>query len=135
MVLINDILDFSKIEAGKLEIENIDFDLFKLLADLSASMAYLAQKKNLELILDMNDLENIWIKGGSTRIRQIFTNLISNAIKFSTYGHVLIKVGLKDASGMGELLYASVKDTGIGIEKYKLVHLFESFSQTDSSTT
>lgn len=135
LVLINDILDFSKIEAGKLEIENIDFDLFKLLADLSASMAHLAQKKNLELILDMNDLENIWVKGDPSRIRQIFTNLISNAIKFSTHGHVLIKVGLKDASGMGELLYASVKDTGIGIEKHKLENLFESFSQADSSTT
>lgn len=135
LVLINDILDFSKIEAGKLEIEKIDFDLFKLLADLSASMAHLAQKKKLELILDMNDLENIWVRGDPSRIRQIFTNLISNAIKFSTHGHVLIKVGLKDASGMGELLYASVQDTGIGIEKHKLEHLFESFSQADSSTT
>jgi len=135
LVLINDILDFSKIEAGKLEIESIDFDLFKLLADLSASMAHLAQKKNLELILDMNDLDNIWVKGDPSRIRQIFTNLISNAIKFSNHGHVLIKVGLKDASGMGELLYASVQDTGIGIPSNKLAHLFDSFSQADSSTT
>jgi signal transduction histidine kinase/CheY-like chemotaxis protein len=135
LILINDILDFSKIEAGKLDLEIIEFDLRSMLSEFTVTMAYLVQDKGLELILDINELDVHWVKGDPGRIRQILTNLVSNAIKFTPNGEVVIKVGVKDAADMGLLLYGSVSDTGIGIPKDKQEALFESFSQVDSSTT
>jgi len=135
LILINDILDFSKIEAGKLDLEVIEFDLRSMLSEFTVTMAHLVHSKGLELILDINDLDINWVKGDPGRIRQILTNLVSNAIKFTENGEVLIKVGLKDAGVMGLVLYGSVSDTGIGIPKTKQATLFESFSQVDSSTT
>ncbi len=84
--LINDILDFSKIEAGKLELESLDFDVRALLGELVESVALQAQKKGLELILDVTQLEKPLVQGDPSRIRQIITNLISNAIKFTEQG-------------------------------------------------
>ncbi len=135
LVLINDILDFSKIEAGKLDLEIIEFDLRSLLSEFATTMAHLVQNKGLELILDVNAVQHRWVKGDPGRIRQIFTNLVSNAIKFTDEGEVVIRVGLKDAEGMGLVMYASVADTGIGIARGKQNILFDSFSQVDASTT
>ena len=135
LILINDILDFSKIEAGKLDLEEIEFDLRSLLSEFTVTMAHLVHNKGLELILDINDIEYSWVKGDPGRIRQILTNLVSNAIKFTEDGEVLIKVAVKDAGEMGLVLFAVVSDTGIGIPKSKQVTLFESFSQVDTSTT
>ena len=135
LVLINDILDFSKIESGKLDIESIDFNIRESLNDFFTSMVHLAEKKDIELVLDLSGLELEWIKGDPGRIRQILTNLVSNAIKFTASGHVLVKIGVKDVNEMGLILYGSVTDSGIGIEKEKLDGLFDSFSQVDASTT
>ncbi len=135
LILINDILDFSKIEAGKLDLEEIEFDLRSLLSEFAVTMAHLVHNKGLELILDMNAIECSWVKGDPGRIRQILTNLVSNAIKFTESGEVLIKVAVKDAGEMGLVLFAGVSDTGIGIPHSKQNSLFESFSQVDSSTT
>ncbi|MEY8205351.1 MAG: response regulator [Bermanella sp.] len=135
LILINDILDFSKIEAGKLDIEEIEFDLRSLLCEFTVTMAHLVHNKGLELVLDINDLECSWVKGDPGRIRQVLTNLVSNAIKFTEDGEILIKVAVKDAGDMGLVLFACVKDTGIGIPKAKQAILFESFSQVDASTT
>lgn len=135
LVLINDILDFSKIESGKLDIESIDFNIRHTLNEFFTSMVHLAENKDVELILDLSGLEIEWIKGDPGRIRQILTNLISNAIKFTSKGFILVKIGVKDVNDMGLILYGSVTDTGIGIQKDKLNGLFDSFSQVDASTT
>lgn len=135
LVLINDILDFSKIEAGKLDIQYIDFNLRSLLSDIVATLQHTNKDQNVEIILDINDLEIDWVKGDPARIRQIFTNLIANGLKFTDEGEVIIKVGLKDVPNVGMVLYSEVADTGIGISESQLNILFESFSQADISNT
>jgi signal transduction histidine kinase/CheY-like chemotaxis protein len=135
LTVINDILDFSKIEAGKLDIETLDFDLRSLLDDLAGNMAHLAQKKGLELILDIHHVPHRMVQGDPGRIRQVLTNLVSNAIKFTEEGEVVIKVKLENVGRMGLILYGSVSDTGIGIPKEKQAILFQSFSQLDDSST
>ncbi|NVK37243.1 MAG: response regulator [Gammaproteobacteria bacterium] len=135
LVLINDILDFSKIEAGKLDIQYIDFNLRKLLSEVVASVQHSNTNKDVEIILNLNDLESNWVKGDPARIRQIFTNLIANGLKFTDEGEVIIKAGLKDVPGTGFILYGSVTDTGIGIAEEETGALFKSFSQVDISNT
>jgi len=135
LILINDILDFSKIEAGKLEFESIDFDLRQLFADLAESMALQAQNKGLEIVLDLAKVEQSRVKGDPTRLRQLLTNLIGNALKFTLQGEIVIRAAL-DTSVQGQvILTASVSDTGIGIPEDKIEYLFDSFSQVDTSTT
>ncbi|WDE09637.1 response regulator [Thalassomonas haliotis] len=134
--LINDILDFSKIEAGKLELEIIDFDLRTLLGNFAESMAVRSQENNTELILDVSGLESYMVKGDPGRIRQILSNLVGNAIKFTSEGEIVIKASLAEADQPQSLvLHCSVTDTGIGIPKDKVGQLFDSFTQVDSSTT
>lgn len=135
LTLINDILDFSKVDAGKLELENLDFDLNQILGDFADSIAIQTQEKGLELILDLSQLEDSGVKGDPTRIRQILTNLVGNAIKFTHKGEIIIRASLTPTSSDQLRLDCSVTDTGIGIPKNKVNHLFDSFSQVDSSTT
>jgi PAS domain S-box-containing protein len=134
LTLINDILDFSKIEAGKLELENIDFNLPQQLGDFAKAIAIKAEEKDLELILDLTDLEITFVKGDPGRLRQIFNNLVSNAIKFTETGEILIKCSLKQQEN--ELIFTGeIQDTGIGIPPDKIELLFQSFTQVDASTT
>ena len=135
LTLINDILDFSKVEAGKLELENIDFDLRSQLGEFAETMALRAQEKDLEVILDLTRIEQSMVMGDPSRLRQILTNLVSNAIKFTSQGEIVIRAGLKNAGEMGLILYCSVSDTGIGISKAKQPQLFDAFTQVDASTT
>ncbi|WP_084624023.1 response regulator [Oceanospirillum beijerinckii] len=135
LTLINDILDFSKVDAGKLELESLDFDLREVLGDFTDSIAIQTQEKGLELILDLSQLDDSGVKGDPTRIRQILTNLVGNAIKFTHKGEIIISASLTPTSNGQLRLNCSVTDTGIGIPKEKISHLFDSFSQVDSSTT
>ncbi len=135
LTLINDILDFSKVEAGKLELEIIDFDLRKMLGDFSDAMALHAQEKNIELILDVKDIDQSMVKGDSGRIRQILTNLVSNAIKFTPTGEIVIRVATITKSQNKLTLSCSISDTGIGIPENKIALLFDKFTQVDASTT
>ena len=135
LVLINDILDFSKIEAGKLELESIDFDLRQLFGDLAESMALQAQSKGIEIVLDLAQIEQSRVKGDPTRVRQLLTNLIGNALKFTQEGEIVIRAALETGTEGEVTLSASVSDTGIGIPPDKVEHLFDSFSQVDASTT
>ncbi|GAA6135725.1 hypothetical protein NBRC116188_25150 [Oceaniserpentilla sp. 4NH20-0058] len=135
LVLINDILDFSKVEAGKLDIQKIDFNLRRLLSDIVDTIRHNSSSYDVEMVLDLNELESNWVKGDPARIRQIFTNLIANALKFTEDGEIVIKVGLKDIPDRGFILYGSVRDTGIGIAKEKISELFQSFSQVDVAST
>ena len=143
LTLINDILDFSKVEAGKLELEILDFNLRSLLGEFAEAMALQAHEKGLEVVLDVTGIEQSMIKGDPGRLRQILTNLVSNAIKFTSEGEILIFVELLPHSSSQEeplpdnqlQLHCKVIDTGIGIPADKQKYLFDSFSQVDASTT
>lgn len=133
--LVNNILDFSKIEAQQLELERIDFDLAILLDDLAATMAIQAHQKNLELLcyaeIDVPSL----LRGDPGRLRQILTNLLGNALKFTDQGEVVVRVTLEKVEDSRVTLKFSVRDTGVGIPADKAERLFEKFTQADASTT
>ena len=133
--IINDILDFSKIEADKLVIESVEIRLAELVTNLSATMAHIAHEKGLELIVDVSQLKHMVTKGDPHRIRQILTNLISNAIKFTAEGEVVISTKIETIDDKNLQFSCSVSDTGIGIAQHKLDSMFERFTQEDSSTT
>ena len=133
--LINDILDFSKVEAGKLEFESVDFDLQEMLGEIAEGMALRAEEKGIDLILDVRGVRPAMVNGDPGRVRQVFSNLISNAIKFTDQGEVLIHAHLSEGMHKPIQLVAWVRDTGIGIPKDKLASLFDEFSQVDASTT
>ena len=135
LTLINDILDFSKVDAGKLDLECIDFNLPDLLGEVSEAMAQRAQDKGLEVVLDIADVNTESVNGDPSRIRQVFTNLIGNAIKFTDKGEIFITAATKTTATGDLILSAAVKDTGIGIPENKIDSLFDSFSQVDASTT
>jgi signal transduction histidine kinase/DNA-binding response OmpR family regulator len=135
LVIINDILDFSKIESDKLELENEPFDLRVCIEDSLDLLASKAAEKNLELIYSI-DLETpLAINGDITRIRQILTNLIGNAVKFTQKGEIVVNVGSEKINDRTFKYLFEVKDTGTGIPKDKMDRLFKSFSQVDSSIT
>jgi len=135
LYLINDILDFSKIEANKLELDPVDFDLVTLVDDLAGSVALQAGSKGLELIAGVDPVAPSRLCGDPERLRQILTNLLGNAIKFTHKGEVVLRVQLADAGADRCLLRFSVRDSGIGIPEDKLGMLFKKFSQVDVSTT
>ncbi|MEN8178634.1 MAG: response regulator [Pseudomonadota bacterium] len=133
--IIDDILDFSKGEAGKIILEPISFDLEKLLHDVVKLLSNSAIRKGLELIIDYPPDRPHQIVGDAGRFRQIMANLISNAIKFTERGHILIKVEITDTTDRQAMIRLQVQDTGIGITNKQKQRLFQSFSQADSSTT
>jgi CheY-like chemotaxis protein len=135
LTIINDILDFSKIEAGKLELEEADFDLRSLLDNFSETQALRAAEKSLEFIVDTSRVEHSRVVGDPGRIRQILTNLVGNAFKFTDSGEILLRASLYDSGDQGLIFICSVKDTGIGIPLEKQAILFDAFTQADSSTT
>lgn len=133
--IINDILDFSKIEAGKMNLELIVFNLRDSFEELVDVMKLRAAEKHIYLQLHIDDGVDELVVGDPGRIRQIMMNFISNAIKFTGHGGVLVNVSAKKSS-LGKVEYCfSVEDTGIGIPANKLETVFEEFTQADSSTT
>jgi len=135
LTLINDILDFSKIEAGKLDLDPVEFHLRNELGNLSEAIAFRAQEKDVELIFDVKDIEHTLVIADPSRLRQILTNLIGNAIKFTHNGEIVVTASLKKLSDTTGNLSFSIKDSGIGIPEDKITHLFDSFTQVDASTT
>jgi len=136
LMLINDILDLSKIEAGKLEIEALPVNLIDNFSQAANSMAARAMDKNVEIVLDIADIKHPVVIGDGLRLRQILNNLISNAIKFTDKGEIIISAAtIEDAANDGVTLEVSVQDTGVGIDKNKLNQLFKAFSQEDTSIT
>jgi len=133
--LVNDILDLSKIEAGKVELESLDFDLQTMLEDLASVLAVRAHKKGLELLCDVDAEVPTLLQGDVRRLRQVVTNLVGNAIKFTSIGEIELNVVLAEETENDVLLRFNVRDTGIGIPSGKLSRLFNKFSQVDSSTT
>jgi PAS domain S-box-containing protein len=133
--LINDILDFSKIEAKKLELETIDFDLRSVLDNLVSIHLTAAKTKGVELLLILDPTVPTQLRGDPGRLRQILTNLVANAIKFTERGEVVVRVALEEGTGANCLLRFSVRDTGIGIPEEGIGRLFDKFSQVEVSTT
>ncbi|TGN00301.1 MHYT domain-containing protein [Leptospira dzoumogneensis] len=128
--LLNDILNTAKLEKGAVELEEMDFSLFKLIAELKSTLGIGARKKNLEFeVVQESDLPEFY-KGDSLRIRQILMNLIGNAVKFTDKGKVSLKVKREEGK-----LHFAVQDTGIGIQADRLDKIFEPFTQADISTT
>lgn len=134
LLLINDILDFSKIDAGKLELETIDFCVYEQLWEMLQSLSLAAEEKGLNLILDLHQIDYPELSGDPSRLRQIFTNLVGNAIKFTQSGEVIVRGALEHREG-AILFRGSVQDTGCGIEPEVLQNLFQPFTQGDASTS
>jgi len=135
LTIINDILDFSKIEAGAFELDPIEFDLREVLSDVTSLLSTKAQEKGLELIINYPPyMENFFV-GDAGRMRQIITNIVGNAVKFTEVGHVLLNVKVKNFTENRAELTVEITDTGIGIEAEKLANIFEKFTQADNSTT
>lgn len=133
--IINNILDFSKIEAGKLKLEETNFNLSRILDDLAAQNGAEISEKGVELLLSVdNDIPHVLI-GDPTRVTQIFSNLLNNAVKFTEKGEVEISARVVDMKSQYVVLECRVTDTGIGISQEQRAHLFQKFSQADTSTT
>jgi signal transduction histidine kinase/DNA-binding response OmpR family regulator len=135
LTVINDILDFSKIEAGKLLIESQPLDLCLLIEEVAAMLAPKAEEKGLDLLVHYPPALPRHFTGDSGRIRQVITNLVGNAVKFTTKGEVLIEAASTGGDTQTAQMRISVSDTGIGIPQETIGSLFAKFSQADTSTT
>ncbi len=135
LVLINDILDFSKIEAGKIEFEQVDFNILTLMENIRFGTLHKAQEKGIQLKLMVDSDLNISVVGDPVRLGQILTNLVSNAVKFTKEGKVVISATLIQQDADFVRISFEIEDTGIGIAPDKLENIFDSFTQASSDTT
>jgi len=133
--LINDILDFSKIEAGQMTLENLDFDLRNLVEETVEIMSIQAQAKGIEIDSGVAPEMPGKLRGDPGRVRQVLTNLLGNAIKFTKEGEVAVRVTVETEAEAGVLVRLEIKDTGIGIPRETQARLFQPFVQADSSTS
>ncbi len=139
LTIINDILDFSKIEAGQMELETLSVDVRSMVEDVATLVAERAHRKGVELACHLAPDVPAVVRGDPSRLRQVLTNLMGNAVKFTQHGEVIVDVQcehVEQASGFNVArLRFSVRDTGIGIAANKRERLFKAFSQADGSTT
>jgi signal transduction histidine kinase/DNA-binding response OmpR family regulator len=133
--LLNDILDLSRIEAGKLTLETIEFDPRQVVEDVGELFAGPAQRKRLELACRVDDLPQPTLTGDPGRLRQILTNLVGNAVKFTERGEIVVRARPIETAGDSVRLRFEIRDTGIGITPEQRERIFETFTQADSSTT
>ncbi len=134
MTIISDILDISKVEAGKLELEAIDFKIRMVVEEVAELMAPRAQSKGVELVVAINPLVPEWVRGDPARLRQVLLNLISNSVKFTDRGEIVVSVQPAPSAGIRRRIEFEVSDTGAGISEATQKRLFENFAQADSST-
>ncbi|HEY6332393.1 MAG TPA: ATP-binding protein, partial [Blastocatellia bacterium] len=133
--VINDILDFSKIEAGKLSLEFVEFNLIDIISDVIKPLGLKAQEKGIELACSLaEDLPETLI-GDPVRLKQVLVNLISNGIKFTSHGEVVLYSTVESSRADEVIMHFAISDTGLGIPAEKQQAIFEAFSQADSSTT
>jgi len=135
LTIINDILDFSKIEAGKLELEVVEMDIRELLTEFSGPMVFRTEEKGLELIWSVAPDVPTLLAGDAGRLKQILTNLVGNAVKFTNTGEIEIQCRVENEQAEAHVLHFSVRDSGFGISEEKLTSLFDKFTQADASIT
>jgi PAS domain S-box-containing protein len=136
LTLIDDILDLSKVEAGKLELDPTVFYVRDAIAQACGMLAGRAREKGVELVIAVESLPPGPVRGDGARLRQVITNFVSNAVKFTAHGEVVVRLSSRPTDDAGRVLVrVAVTDTGIGIEPRALRHLFKPFQQADSSTT
>ena len=133
--LINDVLDFSKLEAGKLELEIMTFNLRTAVEDVLELLAEHAAVKGLEVVCLMHPDVPTWVASDPGRLRQILTNLVGNAVKFTDRGEIVVRVSCTEATEQHMVVRFEVTDTGIGIPPDIQTRLFQAFTQADGSTT
>ncbi|MEQ1823774.1 MAG: response regulator [Fimbriimonadaceae bacterium] len=132
--IINEVLDFSKIESGKMILEQIEFDIAQVAEDVGVLFARLAQQKGVELLVNVDESLNTHRIGDAGRLRQIISNLVGNAVKFTRAGEIEIKIW-EPLNSEGERVSIAVRDTGIGIPQEMHGSIWECFTQADGSTT
>jgi signal transduction histidine kinase/CheY-like chemotaxis protein len=130
--VVNEILDFSKIEAGKVSYEKIDFNLFQLLTEIVRNFEINANKKGIEVLYEKDELVPAFVKGDATKLNQVISNLMGNALKFTHQGHIKLEVKCKKEQPEHHQLEFIISDTGIGISKENLNKVFDSFIQSDN---
>ncbi|NNM03737.1 MAG: response regulator [Gemmatimonadetes bacterium] len=133
--VLNDILDISKIEAGHLELEEVSFDLNEQVLGAVALFSHAAVEQGSELMVDLRPEVPRGVRGDPTRLRQVLSNLVGNAVKFIQEGEILVSVSMEEADDDYTNVKFSVRDTGVGIPKGKQDSIFKEFTQADSSTT
>ena len=135
LAIVNDILDYNKIEAGKVNFEMIELDLANIVKNIISGLRTSAEDKGIELRLEIDTALRSKIIGDPTRVGQVITNLVSNAIKFTRKGYVLLEIRVKSQTNASITLTIRVEDTGIGIAQEKQKIIFEQFTQADTSTS
>jgi signal transduction histidine kinase/ActR/RegA family two-component response regulator/HPt (histidine-containing phosphotransfer) domain-containing protein len=133
--VINDILDFSKIEAGRLELENVSFNIRKIVSETVELFRIKTRKKSIVLSISVGALVPEWVNGDPTRLRQVLLNLVGNAVKFTERGEVSVSVSSMQEGNDRFLICFEVRDTGIGIPPESLDNIFNCFTQADGSTS
>ncbi|WP_161493368.1 transporter substrate-binding domain-containing protein [Zoogloea sp. LCSB751] len=133
LTIINDVLDFSKLEAGKMHIEHVRFELSNVLSDASSMVQERCTEKGLGLLVDLASDVPTHLVGDPVRLTQVLTNYVSNAVKFSEHGNIVVRVEKLGKEGQKALLRFSVSDSGIGLSEDQKQRLFESFQQADGS--
>ncbi len=130
---LNDVLDFSKMEAGRLDLESIEFNLWDTVEEITTLFAEHAHRKGIELVCHIQKDVPAIVEGDPMRLKQILSNLVGNAIKFTEKGEVVVKVSLPEIMDQHAVMEFEVKDTGIGIPPEALLNIFNAFSQADGS--
>lgn len=133
--LVNDVLDFSKIEAGQLNLEKLSFNLGVLMEDVVYEFTQIARQKQIELIVTYDDELPKYLMGDPMRLKQVLSNLISNAVKFTEEGEIILRAETLERTEAGAQVRFSVSDSGIGIPSSRRDAIFQSFTQADMSTT
>jgi two-component system, sensor histidine kinase and response regulator len=133
--MVNDLLDFSKLATGKVALQQVDFDLGQVVETAAGLFADRAEKKGVDLVLNLGDETPRSLRGDSARLQQVLVNLIGNAVKFTQRGEVVIRIGREKDLPDGIIIFFEIRDTGIGISKDAQKLLFQPFSQADGSTT
>ena len=135
LTIINDILDMAKIEAGKIQLEKVDFNITEVLEGLEKSFALKITEKGLDFSIDRDESVPEWLVGDQVRLTQILNNLVSNAVKFTDEGFIRIKVRAYPRGNQQQRLSFNIIDSGIGISKDKLEHIFDNYTQAKADTT
>jgi signal transduction histidine kinase/CheY-like chemotaxis protein len=135
LTIINDVLDLSKIEAGMMRIESVPFNLMKIVDGIETMFSEKLKEKELAFTADVDESVPKWLMGDAVRLNQILVNLVGNSVKFTRKGSILLKVIRKETSAEHINLQFIVRDTGIGMNKEKLTHIFERFNQAEDTIT